>query len=101
MQLHIVLTTGTKLKIMGREILEVEIELGNGEKKSMFIQLCEDWYEIKKGTKGLICLVNNQQMFVDINYACEDEGVSFSIEKRSYHYDGNVVDRIYVEVDDE
>ena len=88
---------------MESEILEVEIELGNGEKQSMFIQECEDWPEIKKGTKGLICLVNNQQMLVEINSACEDEGVSFKIigEKRSYHYDGNVVGRIYVEMDEQ
>ena len=40
-------------------------------------------------------------MLVEINSACEDEGVSFKIigEERSYHYDGNVVGKIYVEVE--
>ena len=86
---------------MENEILEVEIELGNGEKQSMNIQEAEYWDEIKEGTKGLMCLVNHQQMLVEINSACEDEGVSFKIigDKRSYHYDGNVVDKIYVEVE--
>lgn len=86
---------------MENEILEVEIELGNGEKQSMKIQEAEYWDEIKEGTKGLICLVNNQQMLVEINSACEDEGVLFKIigDKRSYHYDGNVVGKIYVEVE--
>lgn len=86
---------------MENEILEVEIELGNGEKQSMKIQEAEYWDEIEKGTKGLLCLVNNQQMLVEINSACEDEGVSFKIigEERSYHYDGNVVGKIYVEVE--
>lgn len=82
------------------EILDVEMELGGGEKISMKIQESEDWSEIKKGTKGLLCLVNNQQMLVEINEACEDEGVSFKIigQERSYHYDANVVATIFTEV---
>lgn len=82
------------------EILEIEIELGGGDKIAMKIQESEDWSEIQKGTKGLICLVNNQQLFVEINEACEDEGVSFKVigQDRSYHYDANVVATIFTEV---
>jgi hypothetical protein len=39
-------------------------------------------------------------MLVEINEADEDEGVSFKIigDNRSYHYEGNVVASIFVEV---
>ncbi len=85
---------------MENEILEVEFELGNGEKQSMKIQECEDWSEIDKGTKALMTLINNQTMLVEIDSACENEGVSFSIvgEKRLYHHEANVVSSIYTEV---
>ena len=85
---------------MENEILEIEVELGNGEKYSMDIQECDDWNSIDEGTKALIFLVNNQRMLVEIISACEDEGVSFRIvgEKRGYHYDGDVVGSIYIEV---
>ena len=85
---------------MENEILEVEFELGNGDKKSMSIQECEFWGDIKQGTTALIVLVNNEQMLVEINSACEDEGVSFKIlgDKRSYHYESVVVSIIFVEV---
>ena len=82
------------------EILEVELELGGGDKIAMKIQESEDWSEIEKGTRGLICLINNQQMLVEINEACEDEGVSFKIigQEGSYRYDANVVAAIFTEV---
>ena len=82
------------------EILEVEMVLGGGTKVQMKIQECEDWNEIEPGTKALILLFNGEQMLVEINDADEDEGVSFKTigDKRSYHYDGNVVASIFVEV---
>jgi len=82
------------------EILEVEMELGNGEIVSMKIQECDDWDEIKPNTKALLVLVNGQQNLVEIKQADEDEGVSFSIigEKQIYHHDSMVVQTIYVEV---
>lgn len=81
------------------EILEVEMELGGGEKISMKIQESEDWSEIEKGTRGLLCLVNNQQMLVTINSA-DEEGVSFKVigGERSYFYDAEVVATIFTEV---
>ena len=57
------------------EILEVEMELGNGEIVSMKIQECDDWDEIKPNTKALLVLVNGQQNLVEIKQADEDEGV--------------------------
>lgn len=83
------------------EILEVEMELGGGNKIAMKIQESEDWSEIKKGTRAIMSLVNNQQMLVEINQACEDEGVSFEIiegKGTCYHYEANVVASIFTEV---
>lgn len=81
------------------EILEVEMELVGGEKISMKIQESEDWSEIEKGTRGLLCLVNNKQMLVTINSA-DEEGVSFKVigGERSYFYDAEVVATIFTEV---
>jgi len=81
------------------EILEVEMELGNGEKIAMKIQESEDWSEIEKGTRGLLCLVNDDQMFVTISLA-DDEGVSFKVigGGRTYFYDAEVVAKIFTEV---
>lgn len=82
------------------EILEVEIELGGGDKVQMKIQESEDWSEIEAGTKALLLFVNGQYQLVEINEADEDEGVSFKVigDTRSYHYDGNVVVSIFAEV---
>lgn len=82
------------------EILEVEMELGGGDKVQIKIQKSEDWSEIEAGTKALLVLVNGQQMLVEINEADEDEGVSFKIigSERSYHYECNVVVSIFAEV---
>ena len=87
---------------MDEEILEVEVELGEGQKVSMKIKESDDWSEIEKGTRAIMSLVNGQQMLVTINDACEDSGVSFKIEgaKHSYHYEGAVVSNIFVEVKD-
>jgi len=85
---------------MENEILEVEVVLDSGEKQSMRIQECDDWNSIEEGTRAIIFLLNNQKFIVEIISACEDDGVSFRIVggKRGYHYDGNVVGSIYVEV---
>lgn len=82
------------------EILEVEMELEGSSKVQMKIQESDDWNEIESGTKALIVLVDGQQLFVEINEACEDDGVSFNIpgEKRKWHYDGGVVNSIFTEV---
>ena len=55
--------------------------------------------EIKEGTKGLLTLVNGQQMFIIIN-SVDSYGVSFKIEggERSYHYEDNVISSLYAEV---
>jgi len=88
---------------MNEDILEVEVELGNGNKVAIKIQKEDDWYNIPKGTRGLIMLVNGQAMLVNINSADEDEGVSFNIigSGQSYYYDAGVVNEIYVEVKEE
>ena len=88
---------------MKKDILEVEVELGNGDKVAIKIQKEDDWYNIPKGTRGIIMLVNGQVMLVNINSADEDEGVSFNIigSGQSYHYDAGVVNEIYVEVKEE
>jgi len=88
---------------MNEDILEVEVELGNGDKVAIKIQKEDDWYNIPKGTRGLIMLVNGQAMLVNINSADEDEGVSFNIigSGQSYYYDAGVVNEIYVEVKEE
>jgi len=88
---------------MNEDILEVEVELGNGDKVAIKIQKEDDWYNIPKGTRGLIVLVNGVSMLVNINSADEDEGVSFNIigSGQSYYYDAGVVNEIYVEVEEE
>lgn len=85
---------------MENEILEVEIELGGGEKLSMNIQESYEWSTIEKDTRALLSLINGQQMLVYISEACEDSGVSFKIKSddMSYHYEASVVSQIYVEV---
>jgi hypothetical protein len=82
------------------EILEAEITLGGGEKNKLKIQESDDWSEIKKGTRAIMCLVNGQQFVVEIQSACEEEGVFFKPigSSQGLHYDGNVVGNIYVEV---
>jgi hypothetical protein len=82
------------------EILEVEMELGGGDKVQMKIQESEDWSEIRKGTKALLQLINGQQNLVEIHTACEDDGVSFKVigTNSNYHYDANVVATIFTEV---
>ncbi len=86
---------------MQNAIIEVEIELLNGEKQTMEIQEATNWNEIKPGTKALICLDNHGMLLAIINSA-DEEGVSFKIigdEKDStYHYERNVVSKILVEV---
>jgi len=45
-----------------------------------------------------LCLMNNQQMLIDIDSA-DDDGVSFSIgSKQKYHYESNVISKLLVEV---
>lgn len=82
------------------EVLEIEFELGDGSKHKMSVKEIDiyDWETIEKGTKGLICLVNGQQMLVEIKNA-DEEGVSFNIigSKHSYFYDENVIDCLLVE----
>lgn len=82
------------------EILEAEVTLGNGDKIQMKLQESEDWSEIKKGTRAIMCLVNGQQFVVEIQSACEDDGVFFKPigSSQGLHYDGNVVGNIYCEV---
>lgn len=79
---------------------DVEMEMGNGDVFKMKVTLSEDWSEIEKGTKALLNLVNGQLMLVEIVEANEDEGVSFKTMEsdRSWHYDGNLVREILVEV---
>ena len=87
---------------MENEILEVEMELGNGSIQKMFIQEVDssDWDEIVKGTKGLLSLVNGLQMLIEINSA-DYEGVSFKIigESQSFFYDEEVINSLFIEVE--
>jgi hypothetical protein len=89
-----------KIEMNENEILEVEMELGGGDKVQMKIQESEDWSEIEAGAKALLVLVNGQQMLVEINTADEDTGVLFKTigNDRAYHYDADVVDSIFAEV---
>jgi 5,10-methenyltetrahydromethanopterin hydrogenase len=85
-----------------QEILEVELELGDGSKQILFIKEVEsdEWSDIPKGTKGLICLVNNQQMIIEIQLADYD-GVSFKIidgGKHTYRYEESVISNLFIEV---
>lgn len=83
------------------EILNVEFTLGNGEKIEMSIQQSEDWSEIKKDTKAIMTLINGESLFVSIQSACENEGVTFKIigsDNTIYHHDANVVSVILTEV---
>lgn len=82
------------------DILEVEVELGGGDTKKLKIRECFDWDEIKDGTRGIITLINGQQMLVTIHEAGY-EGVVFSINNvdRKYHYEEEQVRKIYVEVE--
>lgn len=97
-----VLNINQKTKKMSDEILEVEIETNGGSKYIMNIKEVDvsEWDEIPKGTKALICLVNNEHLLVTINSADYD-GVSFKYienEMRSYHYDEEVIASIFIEV---
>jgi hypothetical protein len=82
------------------EILEAEVTLGNGETIKLKLQESDDWSDIQQGTRALICLVNDETFLVEIQSACEDEGVSFKPlgASRSLHYDANVVEVIYCEI---
>ena len=87
---------------MSEEILQVEIETNDGSKHTMNIKEVDssEWDVIPIGTKGLICLVNNEQLLVEINSADYD-GISFkyiSDEKRSYYYEEEVISNLYIEV---
>jgi hypothetical protein len=85
---------------MENEILELEFTLGNGSNETLKVKDIDpnDWCDIEKGSKALLCLVNNQQMLIDINSA-DDDGVSFSIgSKQKYYYESNVISKLLVEV---
>jgi len=82
------------------EILEAEVTLGSGKTIQLKVQESDDWSEIQKGTRALICLVNDVTFIAEIQSACEDDGVSFKPlgASISLHYDANVVAVIYCEV---
>jgi hypothetical protein len=84
------------------EILEVELEMNNGNKIQMKIQLQEDWSEIEKDTRGIIFLINGEQLLVDIIEADEDNGVTFKFigSDRMLNYNAPSVAKIYTEVKD-
>jgi len=84
------------------EILEVELEMNNGNKIQMKIQLQEDWSEIEKDTKSIIFLINGEQLLVDIIDADEDNGVTFKFigSDRMLNYNAHSVAKIYTEVKD-
>jgi len=81
---------------------EVELHLDCGDVVKMKIKESEDWSEIEKGTRALLCLINDNKYVVEIIEACHDEGVFFKImgEERKFHFDSNVVASIYPEVKD-
>ena len=85
---------------MENEILEVEMELGDGSIQKMFIQEIDnsDWDEIETGTKGLISLINGQQMLIEIDSA-DDEGISFKIigDTQTYFYEEEVINSLYID----
>jgi hypothetical protein len=82
------------------EILEVELEMNNGNKIQMKIQLQEDWSEIEKDTRSIIFLINGEQLLVDIIEADEDNGVTFKFigSDRMLNYNAPSVAKIYTEV---
>jgi hypothetical protein len=84
------------------EILKVELELNNGNKMQMKIQLQEDWSEIEKDTRSIIFLINGEQLLVDIIEADEDNGVTFKFigSDRMLNYNSPSVAKIYTEVKD-
>jgi hypothetical protein len=84
------------------EILEVELEMNNGNKIQMKIQLQEDWSEIEKDTRSIIFLINGEQLLVDIIEADEDNGVTFKFigSDRMLNYNAPSVAKIYTEVKD-
>lgn len=87
---------------MGEEVLEVELELGDGSKEQLKIQEVDemDWHEIEKGKKAFMILVDGQQILVII-VSANYEGVSFSLignEKKVYHHEERVIDTLFVEV---
>lgn len=89
---------------MDGEILEVEIELNDGSKHNMQIQEIDssEWDQIPQGTKGLICLVNNDQLLVEIE-SSSDDGISFKTIGGSQllHYDEEVIRALYIEIPSE
>jgi len=86
---------------MENEILEVEIELGDGSVQKLSITEVEsdDWEEIEKGKRGLLTLINGQQMLIEINSA-DYEGISFKTigGTQSYFYNEEVIDSLFIEV---
>lgn len=84
------------------EILKVELELNNGNKMQMKIQLQEDWSEIEKDTRSIIFLINGEQLLVDIIEADEDNGVTFKFSgiDQMLNYNATSVAKIYTEVKD-
>ena len=85
---------------MEDEILELEITLLNGSKETLKVKDIDqnDWCDIEKGSKALLCLVNNHQMLIDV-YSADDDGVSFTLEsKQKYYYESNVISKLLVEV---
>lgn len=86
---------------MENEVLEVSFELEDGIKQTMNIQEVEkeDWEEVESGIKGLMFLVDGQQLLIEISSA-DSEGVSFKIKdsKTTYFHEENVVSKLFVEV---
>lgn len=85
---------------MESEVLEIEIELGNGSKEKMSVQEVDsDWSYIESGTRAILVLVNDQQMLVSIDSA-DDNGVSFNIigDKRTYYCEEDYINKIFIEV---
>jgi len=85
---------------MSDEILEVEIELGDGSKQKLSIKEIDvsEWEEIEKGKRGILTLVNGQQMLIEINEA-NYEGISFKTIGGSqlYFHEDIVIRSLFVE----
>ena len=83
------------------EVLEVEIELGDGSKQSLYIQEVDefDYEEIPKGSKALMTLVDNQVFLCEIQSA-DDEGVSFKIEggRHTLHHESDHIKSLHIQV---
>jgi hypothetical protein len=86
---------------MSNEVVNVAVELIDGEKIEMSVCKSDDWNSIKNGTRAIMGLCNGGPLLVVIIKADEDEGVSFKLsseESRMYHYDAGAVVSLYVEV---